>query len=212
MKRREQDKVNTPALREYLRDYWILEDELERGGFPASRWIRFLRWVALLAPFGMRIIWSRDGSSPYLLRVNLTPRLSFWPAFPVAFLHFFFRGDDDVEHHNHPWDRALSVILSKGYREERLMETRTSFGVIRDVFTIRRRPGDAFWIRGDDFHRVRLYASGRPWTLFFAGERNNLPDEMSWAFKHPTTGLVTPWQEHVNQKREGRPWPEREAA
>ena len=157
----------------------------------ASRWRRLLCRIARWAPFGIKVIWSRDGLSPYLLRVNLVPRIGMLPA---LFLHYFFRGDDDVEHHNHPWFWSCSLILAGGYIEERL----TDEGVIRRHV----KPGRLNIIRQNDFHRVRVFGS-RPWTLFLAGKRCELPEEEAWGFKHPASQQYTPWRKHVDQLRAG---------
>jgi hypothetical protein len=200
------DRPDLERDRDYLRLFWSVVDD-DMGRIKPTRSVRILRWVALHALFGLRIIWSRDGHSPYLLRVSLTPRLKWWPAFPVVFLHFFFRGDDDKELHSHPWD-AISIPLSVGYKEERLFRLGSTRGVVAKW----RRPFRAFRIRKTDFHRVRLHASGRPWTLFIAGERTELPEDESWGFLDVMTGRYTPWRRHVDEKRAALKQSEREAA
>jgi hypothetical protein len=164
----------------------------------AALLVRALRRFAEWAPFGARVIWSRDGRSPYLLRVTVVPR--FW-RFPAVFLHMFFRGDDDVEHHNHPWLWSASLVIAGGYVEERLRDSWLGSLLVRRVL----EAGQVNVIVRDDFHRI-LVSRGqrRPWTLFVAGPRVREAEEKAWGFKHPATGGYEHWRKHVDDVRSER--------
>ena len=168
-----------------------------------------LRWVTRnMDP--PRIIYDREGGSPYLSR---------WYAFgaPVAsdgkpvfdhfgnpregvtwddrkgpigvYVHRFHRGDDDDATHSHPWLWSVSLILAGGYIEERRMRG-TNIVVTRTV-----KPWMLNFIRGDDFHRVDLIEKDA-WSLFFAGPRVS-----SWSFWDRKTGETMPWREFIARKR-----------
>ena len=107
-----------------------------------------------------RIINGPDGE-PYLERYYLFG-LRGWHCY----LHRFVASDPDRGLHDHPWERAFSLILSGGYDEARFADeaqTRTS---------IRRcRVGSVNALRGKDFHRVLLAPQAQAWTVFSHGPR-----------------------------------------
>ena len=100
---------------------------------------RFVNWLASkLDP--PRVIYDREGGSPYLSRYYVfgAPKASDGkPVFdktgnprpgiewndrvgPVGiYLHKFHRSDDDQDTHSHPWLWSIAIILSGGYSEER---------------------------------------------------------------------------------------------
>ena len=145
--------------------------------------------VGALVPF--RIFGEPDDpylGRHYLFRKSWAPRVvrEYLPSF---YLHYFFRGDQDVELHNHPWKISFSLILTNGYVEER----RTPAGIVRRVL----KPGSINVIRESDYHRVKLIDPTKgAWTLFVAGSRVN--DD--WTFWHPIEGRITNWQEFVKQR------------
>jgi len=101
-----------------------------------------------------------DGD-PYLSRFYLLHTRR--DILPGIFLHYFHRGDNDRELHNHPWEKALSFILWGGYTEEYLD---------RDGNKQKRilKPGNINRIAQGHFHRVELLKDGC-WSLFIAGKR-----------------------------------------
>lgn len=107
-----------------------------------------------------------EGGEPYLERYYL------WGAFGWhAYLHRFVDSDPDRGLHDHPWGRALSLVLVGGYDEIR--------GDPATGETSRRfvRPGSLNRLRGDDFHRVVLRSDRPAWTLFLHGPRTK-----GWGF------------------------------
>ena len=114
-----------------------------------------------------------------------------------AYLHRFVDSDPDRGLHDHPWGRAVSLVLSGGYDEVRFAEpvAGTSVGAaaagghvaaggaetrVRHV-----RPGRLNMLRGRDYHRVVL-RDGRPaWTLFLHG-----PRVKGWGFQRQGEYLV----------------------
>jgi hypothetical protein len=170
--------------------------------------VSFLRRAveALAARLGQpRVIYDRDGLTPYLSRFYLSrqpeshdgaepfdrfgnpkPDVT-WPDGWGLYLHRFHRSDADGELHNHPWRWALSLVLVGGYSEERRNGARV----------IRRRvaPGSLNFIRANDFHRVDLLEHDA-WTLFLVG-----PKSQSWGFWSRTDGAFTPWREFIDGRR-----------
>lgn len=147
---------------------------------------------AVSAKVPSRVITGLE-NKPYLARYYLFRRNwmgNRFPWLPSVYLHFFYRGDEDEELHNHPWGTSLSLILTGGYEEERRDGEKTRFRVIR--------PGMFNLIRKDDFHRVTLLEPQKgAWTLFITGTR-----EQDWGFWHPETKTYISWQEHVRRREE----------
>jgi len=113
-----------------------------------------------------RIIDGEHGE-PYLERYYLFGLLG-WHAY----LHRFVDSDPDRGLHDHPWGRAVSLVLSGGYDEIRFADA-DGHGDRHPLGTRTRRigPGRLNWLRGSDYHRVVL-RDGRPaWTLFLHGPR-----------------------------------------
>ena len=170
----------------------------------------FLNWLAGKLP-PPRIIWDRNGKSPYLSRFYLVnpPRMpdGSWPfdkngalregiTWPTRrwgiYLHKFHRGDDERELHNHPWRWAVSLILSGGYIEERRHGRDYEY-----VVRVRRfRPGMINIIRSSDFHRVDLVGK-EAWSLFLVG-----PKFSSWGFWCRNTGRFWPWRQFISELRD----------
>jgi hypothetical protein len=106
-----------------------------------------------------------------------------------VYLHYFHRGDEDHELHNHPWGWSFSIILTNGYLEERW----TGREIVKRVL----RPGSLNILRFNDFHRVDLRDPSKgAWTLFFAGKR-----VQDWGFWHPTIHTeYMPWREFIKER------------
>jgi hypothetical protein len=167
---------------------------------------QFLEWLTTKMN-NPRVIYDMMGESPYLSRYYILgrPRMAdgsdpfdrfgnphpetIWPTSSLGlYLHRFHRGDSDRELHNHPWRWALSLILVGGYNEERRIGNAV---VKREV-----KPGSLNFIGADDFHRVDM-RDGDAWSLFFVG-----PKSSSWGFWNRNSGVVTPWREFINSKRD----------
>ena len=71
-----------------------------------------------------------------------------------AYLHRFVNSDPDRGLHDHPWNRAVSLVLTGGYDEQR--PTAGDPGRI-SVRTI--RPFRFNFLRGDDFYFYVRYLS-----------------------------------------------------
>lgn len=113
------------------------------------------------------------------------------------YLHKFYRGDEDLYLHDHPWP-FTSMILTRGYWEETLdfdaatqgTGTNACYSVGPDgdyrtqqwyrPFSILRRP--AKWK-----HRVLLDNGDPVWTIVKTG-----PKERSWGFW--VKGRLCPWR------------------
>lgn len=173
---------------------------------------------------------TRANGEPYLVRWYLFGEpggLRYFPAgqdrpkwwqraltwLPQAYVHQFLASDEPDLFHSHPWDGAISLILSGGYFEQRRalgdlvgvagMKKRKTY-----VTTVWHAPGDVNRLDEDTLHRVELsghwakvpdsYAIVRAgdreaWTLFMPGKRTG----NSWGFWYPKTDEMVPWREHV---------------
>jgi hypothetical protein len=170
---------------------------------------RALHWLtSKLDP--PRVIFDREGGSPYLSRYYVfgAPKASDGlPVFdatgnprpaitwndrvgPIAlYVHKFWRSDDDGSTHNHPWAWSIAIILAGGYREQRLDSTRKR--LISRTFL----PGMINIIRQDDYHRVDLLRDDS-WSLFIAGPRVD-----SWGFWDIAQQVHVPWRTFIARKR-----------
>lgn len=144
-----------------------------------------------------RVIYDRDGKSPYLSRYYMLfrDRSETGDRFPInVFLHHFHRGDDDQALHNHPWHWSIAIILSGGYTEERRVVVDRRKHVIRRLLL----PGRINVIHADDYHRVDLLDRDLgAWSLFIAGPRTG----KSWGFWDRLTDVTVPWKTFIERKR-----------
>ncbi len=115
-----------------------------------------------------RIINGPD-QQPYLERYHLF-RLPF--GYQV-YLHRFVASDPGRGLHNHPWQRAMSLVLSGHYEETRMTNAK------HENILIKRQlgAGSFNWIKGNIFHRINLPAGSECWTLFL-----HSPSAKSWGF------------------------------
>lgn len=144
--------------------------------------------------------WMKDGSDPFNETGNPYPDAIFPDGDrPHIYLHRFHRDDNDDALHNHPWAWAFSILLSGGYYEDRrTIETIRHPREGRSTFRVERRevlPFSFNYIGHDDFHRVDL-RSKECWSLFVVGPRAS-----SWSFWDALTGETTPWREYINRRR-----------
>lgn len=102
-----------------------------------------------------------ERGEPYLERYYLFGAFG-WRCY----LHRFVDSDPDRGLHDHPWKRAVSLVLSGGYDEQRRMDTHPECTSIRNVGPFRLN-----YLRGEDFHRVLLREGRSAWTLFLHGPR-----------------------------------------
>jgi hypothetical protein len=123
----------------------------------------------------------KDGDRPYLERYYLGRAFGL-----VWYIHRFVASDPDRGLHDHPWRRAISLVLRGWYLEETRLGTR----VVR-------------WINligGADFHRVVLPDERAVWTLF---GHSAIKHPKGWGFLRPywinETGNALVYEEHVDQ-------------
>jgi len=107
-----------------------------------------------------RIIDGEHGE-PYLERYYLFGAFG-WHAY----VHRFVDSDPDRGLHDHPWGRAVSLVLTGGYDEIRPDGDDFSDPKTRFVGPMRLN-----FLRGADFHRVVLRNNRPAWTLFTHGPR-----------------------------------------
>ena len=115
-----------------------------------------------------RII-NGPSQTPYLERYHLF-RLPF--GYQV-YLHRFVDSDPGRGLHNHPWNGAVSLVLSGQYEEIRMAGARGN----HKVNTRRLGAGHLNWIDGSVFHRINLVGNAESWTLFIHG-----PKAKTWGF------------------------------
>ena len=188
------------------------EDEMaKRIGGPSTLEERL--WsLASMSPYGGKVIEAIAARDPYLLRTYMTPTRDEIREFCVdalgvrsstllsllsatrCYLHYFFRGDEDREVHNHPFERSVSLILTGGYREHRWVPQHQRFDV-KDKL-----PGNFNYIRRNDFHRVTLFDNQGCWTLFTTIGRAMPSNGQDWHFLDTTTGEMIPWGQWDSRK------------
>lgn len=106
---------------------------------------------------------------PYLERYHLLKL----PFNYQIYLHRFIGSDPGRCLHNHPWNTAISLILSGKYEEIRMADPSNNHALqTRQVRTCRFN-----WINGSVFHRVNLIDNKEVWSLFIHG-----PIAKSWGF------------------------------
>lgn len=103
-------------------------------------------------PFGISTILGADGATRYMTRVRLG-RLR---------LHIFYRGDEDPDHHDHPWDFWTFPLTS-------YLEETTVFVGVYDKMPMRKlRLVRAFRLHyrpAEHTHRVLGRWAGREWFI-----------------------------------------------
>lgn len=113
----------------------------------------------------MREINGDDGR-PYLERYFIC-RAFGWQVY----LHHFVASDPDRGLHDHPWDRAISLVLAGGYTEVR----RNS--ALDEQIKRRVGPGRLNLLDGRTHHRVIISPGKTAWSLFMHG-----PYVKPWGF------------------------------
>jgi hypothetical protein len=115
-----------------------------------------------------RIINGPD-QNPYLERYHLL-RLPFGYR---VYLHRFVASDPGRGLHNHPWNHAMSLVLSGQYEEIRMTDARQQNNLIKRKISA----GACNWIDGQIFHRINLSENDECWTLFIHSR-----SAQSWGF------------------------------
>ena len=115
-----------------------------------------------------RVINGPD-KAPYLERYHLL-RLPFGYR---VYLHRFVASDPGRGLHNHPWGRAMSLVLSGQYWETRMADARQENKIIKRQI----KAGSFNWINGKIFHRINLAENSECWSLFI-----HSPNTQRWGF------------------------------
>ncbi len=163
-----------PVLQAEFRDLFAKDGKV-------SWFVRLLQWITLLGPWGWQVIRSAEGDSVYMIRTYLTPM---W--LPIrCYLHQIRRSDEARDPHNHPWNVAVSLLLSGGYYETRFFIDRDYLAVGRHIEAPALNK-----IGVDTFHRIDLIDERPVWSLFFVGRRTR-----DWGFR-TSSGIYVPWQDY----------------
>lgn len=164
---------------------------------------RLLYWLSGFLPG--RLINGNDGSRqdvrPYLERYFIATLFGCF-----AYLHRFVHSDWDDCPHDHPFKWALSLVLSGGYIELRVIGMNAYGPVCRSRMI---KPCRFNWFGPHIFHRVIVPEGKEGWTLFLHGPRTK-----TWGFLEmyaggmmkfredkPGTGEY-PWWEHAPKGRD----------
>ena len=115
-----------------------------------------------------RIINGPD-QKPYLERYHLINL----PLGYRVYLHRFVASDPGRGLHNHPWNHAVSLVLSGKYEEMRMKPARHDNAIIKRQVGA----GRLNWINGSIFHRINLPEGHECWTLFI-----HSPGIQPWGF------------------------------
>lgn len=147
------------------------------------------------------IIFDHEGTVPYLSRYYLwrgphsvdgshpfdqygRPKSNIVRTDGISLvLHHFHRSDSTTKLHNHGWSWGLSLILTGGYVEEKLVGNK--------VTRRKLKPFSLNFIRPSEFHRVELLENDA-WTLFLRGPRLK-----EWFYKDRYTHETLKWDAHV---------------
>lgn len=98
-------------------------------------------------------------------------------------LHKFHKSDSSDRLHNHGWTWGLSLVLTGGYVEEKLVDGQ----VVKKVV----KPLSLNFFRSNEYHRVELIGKDA-WTLFLRGPRKS-----EWFYKDLATHQIIEWNKHV---------------
>jgi hypothetical protein len=146
-----------------------------------TKWVDY--WLTKLVRFAQQ---KPEGSfvHAYTIQTNGDPyltRVLFRRMFGKRLMiHYIHRKDNERELHNHPWDKSISLIVTGGYMEERMMD---------GVKGLRWRFAGQFnRLDKKDLHRI-IFVHKPTWTLFLAGERQII-DGMDWGFLDEETGKM----------------------
>lgn len=131
----------------------------------------------------------RRDATPYLERYRVGRVLGH-----TVYLHRFLGGDVDHEQHDHPWDRAWSLVLAGTYSEERLVHLDPDAAAGMALAWRARLPGSLALIRGQDFHRIAV-AERNTWTLFVTGRRIK-----GWGFIRTVSSLEADYRRVVYEQ------------
>lgn len=164
----------------------------------AAWWERAAAFAILTGTF--RVIPSRDGTQPYLLRCWLTPVVvaeggEVFESADSILLHHFLKPDDDEALHDHPWGFS-TTILAGGYDEALppIGWSPEQGGPSFDARLVRRSVGDRVDHLATDMHAVARIEPGT-WTMVRTG-----PKERTWFF-HPPGEQPVPWRDFLAGRR-----------
>jgi hypothetical protein len=107
--------------------------------------------------FRCRIINGPEGQ-PYLERYHLC-RLPFGIS---IYLHRFIKSDPGRGLHNHPWQSAVSWVISGYYQETRMADAKHQNQLIKRKIN----SGQLNKINGSIFHRIDLTPGKECWSIF----------------------------------------------
>lgn len=167
---------------------------------------KFLWTLTCLFPWRVREV--EINGNPYLRRFYIFKRQGRFFNFPFAvYLHYFYRGDEDRELHNHPWKKSKSLILTGGYTEfKKCYRVDPQDGLMKSVVLPKiYRCGDVNTIEKDDFHKIELrpHKYGKyTWTIFLSGDRISDYEERydDWGFWDSITDTYIPQAEFEKYK------------
>lgn len=125
------------------------------------KWLEKLLY-RMTAYLPCRIITGDGKERPYLERYKLFHLGDYF----FVYLHRFL-DSDQAGIHDHPWRLSVSLLLSGGYDEVRMLKR----GDPESVVYLQRRPGTINIIRADDFHRVVIPEGRQAWSIFMHGRR-----------------------------------------
>lgn len=109
-----------------------------------------------------------------------------------AYLHCIRTPDNVRAHHSHPWECAVSMVITGGYTEEVVSADGS-------IVTRQRLPGSIAVINASSFHRISELHARRVWTLFITGART--PDR-AWYFRRLDGSIVHERDYHANLEAE----------
>ena len=134
---------------------------------------RMIRWLVVLVTNILPVKVIRDERGvPFLYRYHI---LALTNDGPGICIHHFVKSDPDRGYHDHPWNKAVSLILCGGYSERILKQNAEDCSV--DYYTKERKRWRLNWLNGKNvYHRVILdeEKGEDAWTLFFFQKRSKV--------------------------------------
>lgn len=131
-----------------------------------SKLEQLIRWIIVFITNYLPVKVIRDDKGvPFLYRYHL---FTLGNDGPGMCIHRFVKSDPERGYHDHPWNKAVSFILSGGYTE-RILKDKNSL----DYIEHKRNRWTFNFLNGNNvFHRVMIEEGKDAWTLFAFQKRS----------------------------------------
>lgn len=114
-------------------------------------------------------------------------------VYPSVRVNYIRRPDRDRHHHDHPWERARTIIMRGWYHE--LRQLRDVLGKVFSMQKNMRRPGDTATLMFNEYHRIDEVAPEGCWTMFITWKYQD-----GWGFD--VDGTKVPSKQYISENGE----------